>query len=177
MAYEIDGVDLEEFRTYLTINKDSLDEDITIQSDLFFRVSEAYAFACSRRDAAKEQIKQVDAKTDLDIREAAVEAEVKLTEKKIENAVAASEEHLEAASEHLDCIEEANIFGSLKEAFSQRSYMLRELVELYCVGYYSDPDYVRNKSEMRENARRDRLDGAVKDQLKSNTKKKKRKEK
>ncbi len=170
MAYEIDGVDLEEFRTHLTINKDSLDEDITVQSDLFFRVSEAYAFACSRRDAAKEQIKQVDAKMDLEIRQDASDEGVKVTETKVSSLVAASEEHLEAASEHLDCIEEVNIFGSLKEAFSQRSYMLRELVELYCVGYYSDPDYVRNKAEMRENARRDRLDGSV-------SKKRKRKDK
>jgi hypothetical protein len=170
MAYEIGGVSLEEFRTHLTINKESLDEDITVQSDLFFRVSEAYAFACSRRDAAKEQVKQVDAKMDLEIRQDAVDNGVKLTEGKITNLVAASVEHLEAASEHLDFIEEVNIFGSLKEAFSQRSYMLRELVELYCVGYYSDPDYVRNKAEMRENARRDRLDDSVR-------KKKKRKDK
>ncbi len=170
MSYEIDGVDLEEFRQHLTINKDSLDEDITVQSDLFFRVSEAYAFACSRRDAAKENIKQVDAQMDLNIRAEAAEDGVKVTETKVFSLVAASDEHLEAASEHLDCIEEVNIFGSLKEAFSQRSYMLRELVELYCVGYYSDPDYVRNKSEMRENARRDRLG-------KSDSKKKKRKDK
>ncbi len=169
---EIGGIEIEDFREYLQIDKSALDDAIGIQSDLFFRVSEAYALACSRRDQYKEDMKQIDASVDLRLREEMTENEIKFTEGKITNMVASHEDHVEAAGVYLDMIEEANILGSLKDAFSQRSYMLRELVELYCVGYYADPDYIKNKTDMRENARSDRLDEAV-----ERKRKKKRKDK
>ncbi len=161
MSVEIGGIDVDEYRQHLLIDKDTLDENISVQPDLFFRVSTAYALACSKRDQAKEDLKQSDAELDLDIRHELQENEIKFTEGKIANLITSHERHVEAAGVYLDTCEEANILGALKDAFSQRSYMLRELVELYTVGYYADPDHITGKRDMRDEADRKRLDDSV----------------
>lgn len=158
MTDEIEGIDVDEYRQYLKIDKDVLDDVISSQADIFFRVSEAYALVCSKRDKAKENLKQDDAKLDMDIREDLFEENIKLTEGKINNLVTCHADHIEAAGVYLDLCEDANVLGSLKDSFSQRSYMIRELVELYTIGYYSEADSVRGKRDMREQASRKRLD-------------------
>jgi hypothetical protein len=123
-----------EFRKYLEVDKGALDDEIVRQPSLFFEVSEAYAEAAATRDGFKDQLATVDAELDAKIR--AELGDAKVTESMVKGKVQTAPEHEKAFTDWLMSKERADQFGALKEAFQQRSYMLRDLVSLYTANYY-----------------------------------------
>ncbi len=132
---------LDEFRGYLKIDRDALDEAIIMQSDLYYRVSRMFVLAVSKKDKLKEEIAIVDANLDMDLREEAANKKKgeKVTEGAIRGQIAAHRAHIESIREYLDARREMEELQALKDAFSQRGYMLRELARLYIAGYYQSP--------------------------------------
>lgn len=127
---------LAEMQASLAIDKSVLDDEVIRQPVLFYTISEQLTDAIAERDAAKEELNSVDA--DLDAHWRKKLSKVKTTETLIHNHVQVSQEHEKAFDIWLKAKTKADKLLALKEAFQQRSYMLRDLVSLYSANYYED---------------------------------------
>jgi len=129
-------INLTEFRQYLAIDKSVLDDEVVRQPTLFCTISEALTDALALRDGAKEALAYVDAEMDSMWRKKLSRSDTKVTEKMVQNYVQCSHEHGKAFDVYLRAKTYADKLLALKEAFQQRSYMLRDLVSLYSANYY-----------------------------------------
>lgn len=127
--------DLEEFRSYLQIDRNALDTAVMRQPVLLDAVSEAYVEAAAERDALKEELATIDARLDLNIRAGSTSAN-KVTEPFIKAKIQVDPKHQQAFAVWLEAKEYADKLGALKDAFRDRSYMLRELGNLYVSNYF-----------------------------------------
>ncbi len=127
-------MNVDEFRRYLTIDKDNLDDEVTQQSTLFFNVAEAYATAATERDTLKELLGTIDAQLDGIIREE-LEGD-KFTEAMVKNRIQVHPNHKEAFESYLEAKQKADVLGALKDAFHTRSYLLRDLCSLALANYF-----------------------------------------
>ena len=127
---------LAELKEQLAIDKSVLDDEVIRQPVLFFTVSEQLTDAIAERDGAKEELTAVDATLYDTWRRKLSKVHARVTEGLVTNAVATSPEHEKAFSAYLDAKTRADKLLALKEAFQQRSYMIRDLVALYSANYY-----------------------------------------
>jgi len=127
-------VKVEEFREYLKIDKNNLDDEVTQQSTLFFAVSEAYAEAATDRDLMKEQLSTIDAQLDAIVR-LELEGE-KVTESIVKNRIQVHPSHETAFQSYLNAKQKADVLGALKDAFHTRSYLIRDLCSLALANYF-----------------------------------------
>ena len=139
-------IDIDEFRKYLKIDKLSLDDEVERQPSLFYEVSEAYAEAVGERDDDKETLAIIDAELDAQARN----SKEKITEAQVKSYIQTNSEHQIAFDTWLESKKLADRLGALKEAFQQRSYMLRDLVSLHNSNYFEE-------SSLRSNASEDKL--------------------
>lgn len=124
-----------EFKTYLKIDKDGLDEAMAEQADLLFRASDEYATTVSLRDAAKEKLDTVDAQLGLDQRSAKTDERV--TEAAIKERIQTHPKHEIAFTNYTKLKERAERLFGLKNAVQERGRMLRDLSSLYASGYFT----------------------------------------
>jgi hypothetical protein len=120
----------------LRISKDALDDGLLQQPDLFYRVSKELTLATSRRDAAKQGVADAEAQVELGLHR----SRDKYTVGEIKAHVAVAPSVKAARKLLADLQYEVNQLNALKEAFSQRSYALKELVSLFIANYYGDID-------------------------------------
>ena len=120
----------------IAIDKLALDECLIEQPQLFFEVSERLALLMSQRDAAKDNLKVVEAEIDDIIRGDAAQEDKKITETAVKKQIEAHRDVIAANKKLRDLNQQVAHIGALKEAYSQRSYMLREVVALHLAGYY-----------------------------------------
>lgn len=125
---------IDEFRDYLKINKTALDDEIIQQPMLYFKISEAYVQAIAERDTLKERLATVDAELDGKIRKQFEDQ--KITEAMVKNQVQTNKQHKAAQDAYMAAKMEADTIAALKEAFAQRSYMIRDMVQLHVTGYF-----------------------------------------
>jgi len=119
-----------ELKNSLQIDRDDLDTCLVQQPGLFYHVAEQYSLAVSQRDEAKLALEEKTAELDKQVREAAVQADEKLTEAGIQNRLRTMPKIKELQRDHLELRTQADSLLALKEAYMQRSYMLKELVAL-----------------------------------------------
>jgi hypothetical protein len=122
---------LADLRSKLSIDKDDLDEALVEQPDLYYHVADAYVTAVAERDASKLDLEQATAELDEQYRKKAVEEEEKLTEAALRNKIISTPRIQKLEKDLLYLRAEADRWQALKEAFQQRSFMLRELVAMY----------------------------------------------
>lgn len=150
--------EFDELKQKLIINKTALDEELVHQAHSFYELADMYSAAVSQRDALYEEVKQVDADLYGVIRVELEQRGVKATEAIVASQVQSSQEHKDAHKAFLDAKLLADKLGALKEAYGQRAYMLRDLVQLYAVGYFSDtPIRSTNASDAMYDHRRMRM--------------------
>lgn len=123
--------DLEALRQQLQIDRDDLDTCLVEQPDLYYHVAEAYVLAVAKRDEAKLDLEQVTAELGEVMRNAAAVKEEKLTEAAITRKLSDSPRLQEKERALLSLRVEADKWQALKEAFQQRSFMMRELVAMF----------------------------------------------
>jgi len=124
----------------LVLDKLALDKNIVEHAELFRRVGEECVAAVDARDAAKARLAEVDAVVGLDLRASMAENGQKVTEGNLASMILTSVEHVEAADAWLQAKYAADMWGTLRESYLQRSYMIRSLVDLYTAGYFSEID-------------------------------------
>lgn len=127
---------LDELKALLAINKANLDDEVSKQPSLFFDVAEAVVAAVSERDTLKEQLASVDAELDGVTRTFLAKREEKVTEAMVKNAIQKDKRHEKAFDAYMKIKTEADLLLAMKEAFAQRSYMLRDLCQLYVSSYF-----------------------------------------
>lgn len=132
--------DFEELHELLKIDQNALDEALSMQADLYYRVAEACAYAASRRDAAYEAIKETDARLNMEIRQNLENEGEKVTEGRVQAMVLEDSDHRDAVQHHLECKLEYDRLTALRDSFSQRNYMIRGMVDMYGMGYFMDSE-------------------------------------
>ena len=129
---------VEDARLSITIDKHDLDKELVQQSELFARVVQAVTLAVSLKDEAKELLGMVEATVRLEYRQKAVVAGDKITEGVVAERTRVDERMVSATDDWLQTKKVADDWSGLREAYSQRMNMLRELVSLYGMGYFMD---------------------------------------
>lgn len=144
--------DLDELEKGLKIDEHALDEALQQQPDLFYRVSKTLAMLTSRRDAMKQEKETVEAQADLTIRRKHARDKDKATEGSIRAEIRLDREVIEVGNELLELANLVAQFAALKEAFQQRSYVLKDLVNLYTANYFGDSAGGSSRTRMRDHA-------------------------
>lgn len=121
----------------LIIDRNDLDTALLEQCQLFYDVSTALVEATAERDATKEELERTYAKVSHEIR-SAHSGEKKPTEGLIDSQIRLDEQYQMVSNQYLVTVENAAMLMALKQAYEQRSYMLKEMVQLYMVGYFGD---------------------------------------
>ncbi len=129
-----------DLKQYLVLDKDRLDDELIAQASLLHASSEKYEIACGERDCLKETLATVDARLDASYRQ---QLGSKITEGTIKASVQADPLHAAAFSDYVAAKQYAGELGALADAFKDRSYMLRELCQLYRSNYF-ETDSVRS---------------------------------
>lgn len=117
-------------REGLRIDRDDLDGCLIEQPDAYWRAAEAHVQARAALDAAKLELDELTARQDKAIRLDAERCEKKITEAAIQQEIRLDPKHREARQKVLDLTKQVELAQALKDAYSQRSFMLRELVAL-----------------------------------------------
>jgi hypothetical protein len=124
------AVSREDLRDQLSINKDDLDTSLVEQPDLYYHVAECYSESVAERDASKLDLEQAIAGLDEQLRQEAAAREEKVTETLIQRRLATHPRIQELERNALRLRAEVDKWQALKEAYQQRSFMLRELVQM-----------------------------------------------
>lgn len=127
---------LEEFRQYLPVDKFGLDDELCQQSELLFKVSEAYEEALAKRDELKERLATIDAELDGEIREELEKNDEKATDPKVKALVQADIKHQKAFTAYAQAKLLAGKLSALKDSFKDRGFMIRALGDLYVANYF-----------------------------------------
>lgn len=122
---------LAEFRSKLAYDTDGITVTVTEHPEQFERVGRGAAFATARHDSLKYDVELEEARVAKIVREDAAAEDKKLTDKAVETEVAATASVQRLKRELLEAKSELGQWAALKEAWAQRSYMLKESVSIY----------------------------------------------
>ena len=142
-------IDIDEFRSYLKLDKHALDQELEEHPVLLFKISEAYVQAAAHRDMLKEQLATVDAGLFDNYRRKPVKDKERITDTSIKTAVQADRNHEKAATAYLTAKNQADLLLALKEAFQSRGYMIKDLCSLYTSNYYESESVKPNGNTTR----------------------------
>ena len=127
----------DELQDRIRIDRNALDNEVSEQPELLFHAGRQYAASVGRRDAAKDRLKQTDAELHFKVRADLAKTTEKVTESTVAARIESHPDHLEARDALTAAQKEMELWLALKEAFSERGWMLRELCGLFTVGYFS----------------------------------------
>lgn len=159
---ETNDVLLAQYQRELQIDRDGLDEALIRQPQLIFEVSEARARAVSYRDGLKDDLKRISAEAIADMREEALKEGKKVTETQLAADVNRHPAVVKATREYNAACFEADQWEALKQAFHDRTHILRELADLWIAGYFTsssvrassndvrNQEYNENRAKLRE---------------------------
>ena len=124
-------------RKQLVIDKHALDEEVANQAFLYQQVSEGAACAQERVDRLKDKLRRVEAEVQLETRRAYDAKGAKYTETGILSVVQSDPDRTAVAEELTTISRELAQWQAMKDSFTQRSFMIRELAQLLVAGYYT----------------------------------------
>lgn len=130
-----DPYPIEYFRESLKINKHDLDTALIGQPGLYYEVCQQHLLATSRADELKDRLRQKEAEISLAIR--AKEESKKLTETAIASMVLTDPERGKMQASVIQAAREVAEWSALRDAYSQRAYVLKDLAGLFVAGYFS----------------------------------------
>ncbi len=117
---------LEWYHDRLLIDRDSLDDELIKQSQIFYTVSEKFARALDGREAAQEAYNAAFAKACENARES-FEGKGKPTEAYVKQTALLDDQVQECLEEVNDAKTESKRWEAMKEAWQQRSFMLAKM--------------------------------------------------
>ncbi len=129
-----DEITLEEAKELLLIDKFSLDTVCEQHPELYNKVAEAHIMTLSIRDAKKDEMERIWAERAQHYRTHATE---KVTEAKVQELVLIDPLYTKAQEEFGDAKLEADLWGVMRDSFSQRASMIKSLSDLYTSGYFN----------------------------------------
>jgi hypothetical protein len=138
----------------IKIDKTKLDDMVEWQVQAVRRIGDVAAIISSQRDEAKDDIKVVEADVDSLVR---ANMQEKLSETAIKMAILKDRKYQTAVRKHAMLVRDAARLTNLRDAYKDRSYMVREMVTLFTAGYFADtsgrprnvPPYGESRRETR----------------------------
>lgn len=127
-----------DLETGLQIDRNNLDEIVEQHPSLYYEVSKRMAMLVSQRDAAKQYIKEIEGHVYLNIRNKARADGEKITENELAALQVTNKEVIKAHDTYAELSGEVGKWGALKDAYEQRSYAIKDEVQLYLANYYSE---------------------------------------
>lgn len=118
------------YRERLEIDRDDLDTCLIEQPELYYHVIQEHVEAVSERDAAKLDLEEAEAEADRKIRDDFDQSGEKITEARVQQELRLVPRLQELRRRLVKLTTAVNHQVALKEAYQQRSFMLRELVAL-----------------------------------------------
>lgn len=140
----------------LKFDKNDLDTAILHHSELLFAVGEMVARYTSIRDEAKKRMEESYAKNSLAIRELCVAEGRKVTEDTIKQMTLLDSAYKKDCNTYLKAKWECEMWSALKDAFSTRGYMIRDIGELWKASYFSIEN-VKGNDEMVYASQREKM--------------------
>ena len=140
---------LDQMELAIQINEDDLDSALLEQPQLYWQISRELALSASRRDAAKQYLAVVEARTDLNIRRRVREKDESTTEKEVKSEVTMHLDVEKAAKVVLDLNHEHAQWQAIERAFDQRMNVLKKLVDLYLKNYWSESGLSGSQDSMK----------------------------
>lgn len=131
----------------LKIDKDDISKAIINQSQLYLEVCRCYNEAKSNMDTIKFELDQMEKHLSHKVRLIFERDKVKTTEGKIAEEVAGYDDFENKSYDLLDAKKIYGVWDGLKEAYIQRSLMLRELARIYISDTYMDPSVLEANSK------------------------------
>lgn len=130
----------------LRIDKDDLDKEVEQHPTLLYNVGLELEMAISQRDAAKQNIKEVESRVYLSLRKWEEDSEgKKVSEAQMSHLVTSHKDVLAANEDYEELAAKVGKLRALKEAYQARSAAMRDLVQLYLANYYSDVSNAGNR--------------------------------
>ena len=132
----------------LHIDKDSLEECLVEQPELYAKWSNIWAEATRERDQAKENLNIKKADLDMKVRKSwdILGFDKKPTDMAITTWICAHGEYREANSELIQATYAVNVLDAAKWSFQHRKDALDNLVKLYLNNYYADSKAVGSEA-------------------------------
>ena len=127
-----------ELEAGLLIDEHALDEAWVNQADLYHRVSKRLTTLVSLRDEAKSAVADLEAELSIMIRENMRKKEEKYAEGEISSRIRNTPKMKEANARLLKLNRMVGKYTALEKDYSQRSFALNKLVELYTSGYFGE---------------------------------------
>lgn len=149
----------EQYATGVPINPSKLSAEIADQPTQYFTVFEKANELRSNVDSLKTALDQLLSEIDLQTREELLDEGVKITEGLVSSHVTIDPKVKKAKKALEDAQRDYNQWIALKEAFLQRSIMLRSLAELE-IAQMRSTDTVWNAREAMAETRKERMLGA-----------------
>lgn len=146
--------DPEEMQKKLRIDKYALDDEVEQQAELFNEVADAAAITKSQVDSLEQEIKELEAEIDAKTRADAEKYDERITENAIRAKVVGDKRRKALVVKLLQASDLQRRLEVLTTAYRQRSYMLRDMVDLHLSNYYTS----RSTTGARENRRDDEVD-------------------
>ena len=128
--------ELDEFREWLAIDKNDLDNELVQRAQLFDKVQEAYARAVSVRDDAKTSMDEAYSKVCDEIRRTGAPKGERVTDSAVKEQAAIHPTYLQAQILFFDAKKHADLLAAKVESFRDRSRAMKELVDLYASQYW-----------------------------------------
>lgn len=160
--------DPDELRKRRRIDRNSLDDELEQQAELYGEAAEAAAVAKSVVEGLEEQVKNHESEVDKYIRQQAQENEERITENEIKALVAGDADRQSLVEKLLSAKDAQRRLEALSSSLKQRSYLIRDLVDLYLNGYYADAS-ARGSENVRKDLKVDRNLDKYRDRKKSRT--------
>lgn len=129
---------IEEAQRGLRIDRHSIDEAILEQSVLFYDVSNNLVLAKEEKDRLKDEMESLGAEISNDKREEFQDDKIKFTEHALKEEVALDKNYIKSKKRYNQSYSDLRKWEAMKEAYMQRSYMLKELARLWSANYYGD---------------------------------------
>lgn len=127
---------LERMKQALIIDKHDLDNEWIAQPGLYLEIADRLALEISLRDEASNNIKDITAELDAEVREAHADDEKKPTETAIKMEISGHKRVIKAKEELLDLERNVGLLSARRESFQMRKSALQDLTSLYLGGYY-----------------------------------------
>lgn len=139
----------ESFKTKVKINREDLEQSLEEQPELFAQVSEYAIKWGAIRDLRKNAVDKIRVTLDRQIREQASESGARITEAAIANQIGEDEDYREANLRYLEAKYYADLWLSLVNSYTQRSYALKDLVTIVVKQLSMDNDVISTEADHR----------------------------
>jgi hypothetical protein len=126
-----------EYRGKLQIDKHAMDDMWLEQPQIYQEIGERLALEISLRDQAKDDVADISAELDTQVRELHADDDKKPTETAIKNEIKQDASYKAALRKHRAYELNVARLTALKDSFHQRRYALQDLTTLWTGGYFT----------------------------------------